>query len=113
MSSLKKNPAPSVADGCGADIEAVGTALDNQNDSAAKQTRQEKWRERNPVATWAHSATRSAIRRGIIQPEPCSVCGEPKAEAHHPDHREPLRVIWLCRPCHKAEHRRMKLEGGE
>lgn len=65
--------------------------------------RQEAWRERNPLATWAHGATRSAIRRGLISPQPCEGCGA-KGEAHHPDHADPLRVQWLCRLHHKRLH---------
>ncbi len=65
--------------------------------------RQEAWRERNPLAAWAHGATRSAIRRGLITPQPCEVCGA-TAEAHHPDHADPLRVQWLCRVHHKRLH---------
>ena len=67
-------------------------------------TRQERWRERNPIASWAHMATRSAIRRGLLRKRPCQQCGEPNAEGHHPDYKTPLRVIWLCRACHKAHH---------
>lgn len=67
-------------------------------------TRQERWRERHPVAVWAHTATRSAIRRGLLKREPCEVCGHENAEAHHPDHRDPLTVRWLCRAHHKALH---------
>lgn len=69
---------------------------------------QRKWRERNPLADWAHNATRSAVRRGLIKRQPCEVCGEEKAEAHHPDYLDPLKVVWLCKPHHKAEHARMK-----
>jgi hypothetical protein len=58
------------------------------------------------MATWAHSATRSGIRRGLLQPQPCSVCGEPKAEAHHDDYERPLHVVWLCRAHHKQLHAR-------
>lgn len=68
-----------------------------------KGSRQQAWRERNPLAIWAHAATRSAIRRGLIVPQPCEVCGA-KAEAHHPDHADPLRVQWLCRIHHKRLH---------
>ena len=75
----------------------------------SKYEAQRRWKERNPLATWAHAATRSAIRRGLIEPQPCEVCGD-KGEAHHPDHRDPLAVIWLCRRHHKAAHRK---GGGE
>lgn len=79
-----------------------------------KYARQARWREKNPVARWAHIATASAIRRGIIvPPDVCEDCGEARQlDAHHPDHRNPLLVRFLCRSCHQAEHRRAKAEGG-
>ncbi len=67
-------------------------------------SKQERWRSRNPLKTWAHMATRSAIRRGLIHKRPCQSCGSPEAEAHHPDYRRPLYVVWYCRPCHKRHH---------
>jgi len=70
--------------------------------------RQARWAERNPLKRWAHVATASALKRGILQRQPCEACGEERTDAHHPDHREPLRVQWLCRACHKAEHKRLK-----
>lgn len=69
-------------------------------------TRQERWRQRNPEKHWAHSATRSAVRYGLIsRPDRCDCCGAPgPVEAHHPDHRDPLEVVWLTRKCHKRLH---------
>jgi len=67
-----------------------------------KKTRQQRWRERNPKATWAHSATRSPVYRGLIERQPCEECGAEKTDAHHPDYDRPLSVRWLCRKCHKA-----------
>lgn len=73
-----------------------------------KPTPQEAWRNRHPQASWAHMATRSAIRRGLIQRQPCADCGSIKAEAHHPDYDRPLDVVWLCRKHHKAAHPRKR-----
>jgi hypothetical protein len=70
-------------------------------------TRQQRWRARNPIADWAHSATRSAIRRGLLQRQDCAVCGDPDTDAHHPDHSNPLNVIFLCRRHHKDLHKRL------
>lgn len=79
-----------------------------------KYHKQEAWRKRNPFADWAHSATRAASRRGLIQKQPCEVCGDANSEAHHPDYSQPLNVVWLCRAHHKALHARMKrAERGE
>lgn len=76
-------------------------------------SRQERWRQRNPHAAWAQSALRSAVRRGLVSQQPCEACGDQKSEAHHPDYSRPALVVWLCRKCHKAEHRRLKCEAAE
>lgn len=68
--------------------------------------RQQRWREKNPKKTWAHGALRSGIRRGLVEPQPCEICGEEKAEGHHDDYDRPLAVRWLCRRHHKALHAR-------
>ena len=76
-----------------------------------KYARQARWREKNPMKRWAHVATASAVRRGLIQQQPCEVCGSPTSEAHHDDYERPMAVRWFCRLHHKAEHRRQKAEG--
>ena len=75
---------------------------------------QRAWAAENPTALWAHSATRSAIRRGIlIRPDACEACGKPgRVDAHHPDHRNPLLVNWLCRSCHRLHHNAERRKGG-
>jgi hypothetical protein len=78
-----------------------------------KYQRQAKWRERNPLKRWAHMATASAIRRGIIERQSCAVCGDPRTDAHHADHRDPLSIEWLCRKHHKAAHRMLAEEVGD
>ena len=45
-----------------------------------------------------------AIKRGVLQSQPCIVCGH-KAEAHHSDYSKPLDVDWLCRKHHVLWHR--------
>lgn len=52
-------------------------------------------------ARWAVS---NAVKRGQLQKLPCLECGEGKAEAHHPDHRNKLEVLWLCRSHHLQVH---------
>lgn len=67
-------------------------------------------RQRNkfPERYEARQAVLVAVRAGRIEKLPCRVCGDPAAEAHHPDYSRPLDVIWLCAPHHRAEHRRMR-----
>jgi hypothetical protein len=68
---------------------------------------QARWRERNPLARWAHVATARALQLGLIEMRPCEVCGDPKSEAHHPDYHRPLLIKWFCRQHHRAEHKRL------
>lgn len=75
---------------------------------AVKFPRQAKWRARNPLADWAHSATRGALRRGLIERKPCERCGAERTDAHHGQYDQPLAVTWLCRRCHKAEHKALR-----
>jgi len=42
--------------------------------------------------------------RGLLKKEPCGSCGAEKAEKHHDDYGQPLKVTWLCMPCHRARH---------
>ena len=67
---------------------------------------QRAWKKRNPLATWAHAAFRSAERRGLVQRTPCEVCGAEDTDAHHyRGYHQPLAVRFLCRRHHKAAHR--------
>jgi hypothetical protein len=77
-----------------------------------KLSRSAKWQAANPLAVWSHVAVQSALRRGLIQRQPCSVCGSEPADAHHADYMKPLEITWLCRFHHKAEHRRMGAKHG-
>lgn len=76
--------------------------------SEKKLTRQDRYKQRNPLKTWAHASLRSALRYGVIEKKPCEHCGAENSEGHHPDYSQPAVVKWLCRPCHKAEHRKLK-----
>lgn len=68
--------------------------------------RVKRWRERHPDRIAAQRKTAWAIESGRLVPQPCERCGTaPPTQAHHPDYARPYDVIWLCRPCHYAEHR--------
>ena len=59
----------------------------------------------NPLKAAARERIQRQISSGkITRPETCSRCGQTgKIESHHHDYGNPLRVDWLCRPCH-ARH---------
>lgn len=61
-----------------------------------------KWRELNKFKRKAHTAVSNALRDEKLFKEPCSVCGNPKSEAHHQSYLEEnwLKVIWLCKKHH-------------
>lgn len=67
-----------------------------------------RWRERNKervaVMKKAHNLLWVAIRNGLInRGEVCEQCGSAKdIEGAHLSYDEPLRVIWLCSPCHRS-----------
>lgn len=60
--------------------------------------------ERYPERCAARRAVGNAIRKGQLVREPCKYCGDLPTVGHHPDYSKPLDVVWLCRPCHRAEH---------
>ena len=62
-----------------------------------------KWKKENSSKVLAHAAIERAVKRGDIVPKTkCEVCGSSfKIEAHHPDYRKRLSIIWLCKYCHQ------------
>lgn len=87
-----------------------GKAKSTRKCTASAATPQEKWARDHPQAVWAHACLRSALNRGLIEREPCEVCGSDEVDGHHDDYDKPMDVRWLCRKHHKAEHMRLKCE---
>lgn len=56
----------------------------------------------NPEKARAHRLVFEAVRAGVlVRPETCSKCAAVcRAQAHHLDYRQPLKVEWLCKRCH-------------
>ena len=52
----------------------------------------------------ARDKVRYAVRNGKLKRLPCEKCGTEKAEAHHTDYSQPLKVMWLCRTHHQEWH---------
>lgn len=71
---------------------------------------QAKWDRANPEARWAHMALASAIRRGLIERQPCEICGAVHGQGgtvihgHHGDYQRPMAVQWLCQLHHRQVH---------
>ena len=62
--------------------------------------------QENPEKNRAQYKLRNALWNGhIIRPSFCQLCNRQcKPQAHHHDYSKPLDVMWLCRPCHYAQH---------
>lgn len=75
---------------------------------------QAKWDQANPKAKWAHMALASALRRGLIERQPCEVCAIIHGQAgavihgHHEDYDKPMQVNWLCQRHHRQLHARQR-----
>jgi len=52
-----------------------------------------------------YGKVQSAVRCGLLTPQPCVVCGSPDVVAHHEDYSKPLDVIWYCIKHHNELHR--------
>ena len=75
-----------------------------------KITYMNKWRERHPGSHIAHRRVSEAIRAGTLKKLPCVICGSNKSEAHHPDYRMPLNVVWLCLKHHRLVEGRLVVQ---
>jgi hypothetical protein len=62
------------------------------------------YKARNPLKRMAHILVNNAIAGGHITRQPCSICGDPKAQAHHDDYAKPLEIRWLCVKHHTQFH---------
>jgi len=60
-----------------------------------------------------HDVTEKAIKKGILHPGDCEICGESyrlkdgrtAVQTHHDDYNKPLEVRWLCQKCHHEWHK--------
>jgi hypothetical protein len=63
-----------------------------------------KYYESNKNKQTAKSKARWAIKIGKLKPQLCEICKQ-KAEMHHDNYNQPLRVLWLCRKHHIRLHK--------
>ena len=59
--------------------------------------------DKNQIKLMARKLTWKAIRDGHLIPKPCEICNK-KAEAHHPDYSNHLKITWLCDLHHRRLH---------
>jgi hypothetical protein len=65
-----------------------------------------EYREKYPKKYKAHRFINNGIKSGLLNPEPCCVCGtKENLVAHHDDYNKPLEIRWMCQAHHKQWHR--------
>lgn len=71
---------------------------------AARLIYQSRRRKNRPGINEAREAVKNALKDGRLIRQPCTVCNNPKSEAHHDDYRKKLSVKWLCFKHHREAH---------
>lgn len=61
-------------------------------------------RAKNDGKDKARQLVNFEIQMGRLERQPCEVCQEPDAEAHHDDYSKPLDIRWLCFKHHREHH---------
>jgi hypothetical protein len=65
--------------------------------------------EKYPEKMRARQKVYRAKKSGVLVPQPCEICeSEENIQAHHPDYKKPLNVMWLC----PVDHRKIEGENG-
>ena len=67
----------------------------------------ENYTKKHPDRYRATQAVRIAKTKGILKKQSCLFCGNKKTDAHHPDYKKPLDIVWLCRACHLKIHKKV------
>ena len=70
-----------------------------------------RWRSEDKKRAQSHNQVARAVKNGILNKEPCSICGDKKSMAHHESYDKPLEVVWYCQIHHKKRHKEMVLLG--
>lgn len=63
-----------------------------------------RWRAKNPEKLKAQRKIQGMIQRGTIVRQPCEICGQNNAQAHHEDYKYPEQIRWLCPIHHRMVH---------
>lgn len=79
---------------------------DKKRGSRQDKAYRDSYKERFPEKYKAHYLLTNAVRDGRMIREACEKCGGQDTHGHHDDYSKPLKVRWLCPPCHAEEHPR-------
>ena len=64
------------------------------------------YREKYPEKVKAQQSLNRAVKNGKIKKSPCVDCDTTyRVQAHHPNYKKVLEIIWLCAIHHKNYHK--------
>lgn len=89
---------------CRACLNPISTAWKKTPIGRASVSRTQKHVKRNPKTRKAQQVVSGQVKRGKMTRQPCCVCNQPNADAHHEDYSRPLDLVWLCDKHHKQRH---------
>jgi hypothetical protein len=72
----------------------------NPENSEKRAEYSQRHRTKYPLKNKTRHAVTNAVRDHKLTRQPCSVCGELNAHAHHIDYRKPFQITWFCRKHH-------------
>ena len=75
--------------------------LEQERERGRKKKRKYPYFKPEPIKVLARNFLHYATKIGTIKKQPCRICGEIKAHAHHKDYSKPLDVDWLCLRHHR------------
>ncbi len=69
-----------------------------------------RYLKKNPERAVLYRVYQTALKKGdLVRPDQCTICGSNgQIHGHHFDYSEPLKVTWVCHPCHMDIHRKHK-----
>lgn len=72
--------------------------------------------KKNPTRHNSRQVVFYAVKSGVLtKPDHCESCGKGDCaiQAHHVSYDDPLKVLWLCVPCHRQADRKRQTTDGE
>jgi len=110
--TVTHNKVSTVCSKCGGDRDQPNQRYCRACHSAYKRDHRKSYGELSDAEkkkSIARSIANVYQNRGLLEKQICEGCGSESAEKHHDDYDEPLKIRWLCRECHMAEHNENRL----
>jgi len=84
---------------------------DKVKETSRRMRTNHRWYNLNREQRLARNAVTKALEEGRMQKQPCAVCGDMNAHAHHENYSRKMDVTWLCSFHHGERHREINASG--